>query len=95
MNKQLETFIRTYLHLEQAYDTSGSLSPTLLAFDESYVEQVREGLSQVLKDRSLSVEDYERLSDIEFPGDEALYEYLDSMYAYLFADRPNQPTPPE
>ncbi|MER6572957.1 hypothetical protein ABT288_44145 [Streptomyces sp. NPDC001093] len=95
MNKQLETFIQTYLHLEQAYDTRGYLRPTLMAFDKSYVQQVREGLSQVLRERSLSIEDYERLSDIEFPGDESLYEYLQSMYAYLFEDRPDQPTPPE
>ncbi|OIJ96666.1 hypothetical protein BIV25_17045 [Streptomyces sp. MUSC 14] len=95
MNKQLETFIQTYLNLEQAYDTSGYLRPTLMAFDESYVQQVREGLSQVLAERSLSVEDYERLSDIEFPENESLYDYLQSMYAYLFEDRPAQPAPPE
>ncbi|MCN9239942.1 hypothetical protein NGF19_03920 [Streptomyces sp. RY43-2] len=95
MNEQLEKFITIYLRLEQAYDTSGYLRPTLLACNDSYVEQVREGLSQVLSERSLSVGDYERLTNIEFPGEESLYEYLQCMYAYLFEDRSDQPTPPE
>ncbi|MEV5983941.1 hypothetical protein AB0L85_02875 [Streptomyces sp. NPDC052051] len=95
MNRQLETFIRTYLHMEMAYRTGGYLRPTLFGFSEFYVLHVREGLSQLLNSRSLSVEEYEGLSDIEFPGEDSLYEYLQSMYAYLFDDLPDQPMPPE
>ncbi|WP_217241540.1 hypothetical protein [Streptomyces sp. AC555_RSS877] len=94
MNRELEKFIKVYLGLEQAYDTTGYLRPTLHAFKEEYVNAVRVGLESVLRTRELTVGDYERLTDIEFDGDEALYEYLGSLYRYLFEGQEKQPAPP-
>ncbi|WP_125263290.1 hypothetical protein [Streptomyces alboflavus] len=94
MNEELKTFIRTYLDLEQAYDTSG-LRPTLMAFSESYVQAVREGFSEVLQKRNLSLGEYEGMTGLEFPDIDSLYEYLQDMNAYLFEGRPDQPAPPE
>ncbi|MFJ3713461.1 hypothetical protein [Streptomyces sp. NPDC090053] len=94
-NKELETFIKTYLHLEQAYDTGNYLRPTLMAFKESYVESVRDGLSDILHQKSITIADYERLTDIEFLSDETLYGYLQQIYAYLFERAPKRPLPPE
>ncbi|MEU1116301.1 MULTISPECIES: hypothetical protein [unclassified Streptomyces] len=95
MEKDLRTFIQTYLDEEQGYDTSGYLRPTLMAFAESYVQSVRSGLAEILRDRTLTVGDYERLTNIEFPDVDSLYEYLEQLSAYLFEDGPNQPLPPE
>lgn len=95
MQKELQTFIQTYLDVEQGYDTSGYLRPTLMAFNESYVEAVRDGLADVLLNRNLTVGDYERLTNIEFPDSDSLYEYLKELNAYLFEGHPDQPLPPE
>jgi hypothetical protein len=93
MNDELETFMRTYLHEDTAYDTTGFLRPTLLAFKESFVRGVREGLDKVLQEKTLSTGTYERLTAVEFTEDEALYNYLQSIYDHLFGERPVQPSP--
>jgi hypothetical protein len=95
VRSELEIFIKTYLNAEQGFDTSGYLRPTLLAFNESYVDGVRQGLSEVLHNRVLTLDEYERLTDIEFPDEESLHEYLRHMYSYLFEGSPEQPTPPD
>ncbi|MFI8926254.1 hypothetical protein ACIG3E_01035 [Streptomyces sp. NPDC053474] len=95
MNAELERFVKTYLHYEQAYEVSGALRPTLLAFGEPFVEGVRKGFVDLLRERSVTLADYERLTDIEFPDEDSLYEYLQGMYAYLFEGGAKQPTPPE
>ncbi|MFG2894561.1 hypothetical protein [Streptomyces sp. NPDC048248] len=95
MNRELEKFIKVYLDYEQAYDTSGTLRPTLHAFKPEYVERVREGLETVLRDRQLSTSDYETITDIEFDSEEALYSYLQEIFRYLFENRKEQPMPPE
>ncbi|MFZ3566359.1 hypothetical protein ACOKM5_05230 [Streptomyces sp. BH097] len=95
MNRDLENFIKVYLDYDQAYDTSGTLRPTLHVFKPEYVERVRQGLETVLRDRRLSTPDYERLTDIEFESEEALYSYLQDMYRYLFGNGTAQPMPPE
>ncbi|NKQ28212.1 hypothetical protein [Streptomyces galbus] len=94
MNAELDRFIRVYLSLEQAYDTSGYLRPTLHAFADEYVTAVKDGLESALRSREVSVEAYERLTDVEFCSEDSLYEYLNRMYAYLFLGREPQPTPP-
>ncbi|GHE66192.1 hypothetical protein GCM10018785_38710 [Streptomyces longispororuber] len=95
MNAELERFISIYLHLEEAYDTSGTLRPTLMAFGDPFINGVRTGLQEVLRERNVSVGDYERMTDIEFPDEETLYEYLQGMYEYLFGEGMKQPVPPE
>ncbi|MFF9160354.1 hypothetical protein ACF081_08830 [Streptomyces longwoodensis] len=94
MNGALDRFIRLYLSLEQAYDTSGYLRPTLHAFTDEYVAAVKDGLESALRTREISVEAYERLTDIEFGSEESLYDYLNRMHEYLFLGRDPQPTPP-
>ncbi|MGW3010703.1 hypothetical protein ACWC9R_17995 [Streptomyces sp. NPDC001219] len=95
MNRELEKFIKVYLDYEQAYDTSGTLRPTLHAFKPEYVDGVREGLKAVLSNRELSTADYERITDIEFGSEEVLYSYLREMFRYLFEGGEEQPLPPE
>ncbi|MGW6055365.1 hypothetical protein [Streptomyces sp. NPDC055189] len=95
MTEELERFIRTYLNMEQAQDVRGYLRPTLHAFRSAFTDGVRHGLERILRTRELSVGDYERLTDIEFAGENALYDYLHQMHQYLFADRAQQPLPPQ
>ncbi|MET9119603.1 hypothetical protein ABZX38_36160 [Streptomyces longwoodensis] len=94
MNRELEKFIRVYLSLEQAYDTSGYLRPTLHAFKDEYVRAVKDGLESVLRNRDLSIEEYERLTDIEFEDTDSLFNYLNGIYEYLFRGAESQPVPP-
>ncbi|WP_030668319.1 hypothetical protein [Streptomyces sp. NRRL B-1347] len=95
MNTELERFIKTYLHYEQAYEAHDALRPTLMAFGDPFVDGVRKGFVDLLRERSATIGDYERLTDVEFPDEDALYDYLQGMYAYLFEDGVEQPTPPE
>lgn len=95
MNRELEKLFKTYLGLEQAYDTSGYLRPTLFAFKEEYARAVRQGFEDLLRKRQLTAVDYERLTDIEFNDEESLYAYLHAMYRYLFEGQENQPSPPD
>ncbi|MFF8831787.1 hypothetical protein [Streptomyces sp. NPDC015131] len=95
MNDRFEGFLNTYLDLEQAYDTSGYLRPTLMGCSESYVEAVRDGFTDMLRDDSFGVAEYERLTNIEFPDKTTLRHYLRHLYAYLFEGAPEQPMPPE
>ncbi|MFG3194797.1 DUF6507 family protein [Streptomyces sp. NPDC048208] len=92
-NEYLERFIRTYLQFEVAYDDVGYLRSTLFAFKESFARQVEEGLAEVVRTRSISVGEYERLTGVEFPDEESLYAYLEAMYGYLF-EGGVQPVPP-
>jgi hypothetical protein len=94
MEDRFKGFLRTYLSLEQGYDTSGYLRPTLMSFSDSYVELIREGFAQIISDDSFGPAEYERLTDIEFPDGETLQAYLRDMYSYLFNDAPQQPMPP-
>ncbi|MFI8449695.1 hypothetical protein [Streptomyces erythrochromogenes] len=48
MGGRFERFVGTYLHLVEGYDTSGYLRPTLLGFNEPFVEAVRSGFAQAL-----------------------------------------------
>ncbi|WP_303246532.1 hypothetical protein [Streptomyces sp. NA04227] len=43
----------------------------------------------------MTLGEYERLTEIEFPDDDSLYAYLEDMNAYLFEGREEQPAPPE
>ncbi|MEU3470806.1 hypothetical protein ABZ716_23175 [Streptomyces sp. NPDC006687] len=94
MEERFKGFLRTHLSLEQGYDTSGYLRPTLMAFSDAYVELIREGFTKIIEDESFGPDEYERLTDIEFPDRETLVVYLRSMYDYLFNDAAQQPMPP-
>ncbi|MFJ9851114.1 hypothetical protein [Streptomyces sp. NPDC101150] len=95
MNQELRNFISIYLDLQQAYDTSGYLRPTLYAFKPSYVEAVKNGLAELVRDRNVSVGDYERITAIEFNSEEELHSYLAEIYEYLFGSGDTrQPVPP-
>jgi hypothetical protein len=95
VNRELEKLFKTYLGLEQAYDTSGYLRPTLFAFKDEYVRAVRQGFDDLLLSHELTTRDYERLTGIEFDNEELLYEYLHDVYRYLFEDQRDQPAPPD
>ncbi|MEV6727191.1 hypothetical protein [Streptomyces sp. NPDC051364] len=95
MDKKFEGFLTTYLDTEQAYDTSGYLRPALMAFNESYVQVIRDGFNKILQDPDFGPAEYERLTNIEFPDSDSLRQYLRDMYSYLFEDAPTQPAPPE
>ncbi|GHC72396.1 hypothetical protein [Streptomyces cinnamoneus] len=94
MNDNLRGFLRTYLSYEMADDTSGYLRPTLHSCNEAYVEAVRSGLRSILDDRSMSVDDYIAVTDVEFEDEKSLYRYLEDLYAYLFENAAQQPSPP-
>ncbi|MFI0873859.1 hypothetical protein ACH4TM_05530 [Streptomyces parvus] len=72
-------------------ETSG---PPLLSYSDSYVKLIREGFEQILSDVSFGPEEYEGLTDIEFPDRGTLRIYLKNMYDYLFSDASEQSMPP-
>lgn len=93
MDIKFAGFLNTYLDEEQAYDNSGYLRPTLMGCDESYIQIIREGFIEIIRDENFGTAEYERLTNIEFPDCSSLQQYLLSMYSYLFESGPNQPIP--
>lgn len=94
MDARFRNFFRANLDLERGYENTGDLRPTLLSYSDSYVKLIREGFEQILADDSFGPDEYEGLTDIEFPDKETLHAYLQDMYNYLFNDAPEQPMPP-
>ncbi|WP_046780346.1 hypothetical protein [Streptomyces yangpuensis] len=94
MDERFERFVKGYLNMVEGYDTSGYLRPTLMGFNDSFVEAVRMGFARALADEEFGPAEYERLTDIEFPDRETLRSYLQAMYDYLFNEAPEQPMPP-
>ncbi|WP_329616144.1 hypothetical protein OG244_26440 [Streptomyces brevispora] len=95
MDKEFAGFLRIYLDEEQAYDNTGYLRPTLMSFNDSYVQVIREGFTEIIRDENFGTAEYERLTNIEFPDYDSLQKYLLGMYSYLFQDAITQPLPPE
>ncbi|MEV8447211.1 hypothetical protein [Streptomyces parvus] len=94
MDADFRNFFKVYLDLERGYENTGKLRTTLLSFSDSYVKSIRDGFEQIMSDNSFGPEDYEGLTDIEFPDKETLHIYLGNMYEYLFNDASGQPMPP-
>ncbi|KOU67742.1 hypothetical protein ACFWHQ_13420 [Streptomyces sp. NPDC060334] len=94
MDPLFKNFLKVNLDLERGYETDNGLKLTLHSFSDSYVELVRTGFEQMLSDESFGPDEYERLTDIEFPDRETLRSYLQAMYDHLFNDAPEQPMPP-
>ncbi|MGR4881842.1 pentapeptide repeat-containing protein [Streptomyces sp. LARHCF249] len=93
MDERLAGFLGTYLDAEQAYDTSGYLRPTLMSFNDAYVQAVRDGIAEMLRDPDFGTAEYEALTDVEFPHEASLRQYLRDMHAYLFEGGTAQPVP--
>ncbi|MFJ3832964.1 hypothetical protein ACIPWI_34175 [Streptomyces sp. NPDC090046] len=94
MDANFRNLFRAHLSLEEGYDVSGYLRPTLLSFSDSYVELIRSGFDRIIADDSFGAAEYGQLTDIEFPDRETLDMYLRALYGYLFNDEPEQPMPP-
>lgn len=95
MNNELRNFIATYLRLEEAFDTRWDMRATLMAFNPSVIAGVRDGLASIVQDRTISIGEYEAITAVEFPDSDTLYAYLSDLYAYLFENGPQIPSPPD
>lgn len=83
MNDTLTKFIGLYLRYELADDYLGN-DTTAKAFDDANDGALKAGFEHLLATRELSREQYRDLTDVEFPSDDALYEYLRAAYAYMY-----------
>lgn len=95
MHKEFMGFLRIHLDEERAYESTGDLRPTLMSFNDSYIQAIREGFTEIIRDENFGTADYERLTNIEFPDCDSLQNYLLGMYSYLFENAFTQPIPPE
>lgn len=96
MNKTVEGFIGTYLHIEAAYDgDEAGTREAIQMFGPAYANSLKEGFEELLATRELSRWDYDGLTHVEFESDEALYAYLQGMYDFLFNGAETPPKPPE
>ncbi|MEV5442155.1 hypothetical protein AB0N23_06355 [Streptomyces sp. NPDC052644] len=66
-----------------------------MAFNAAYVQEIRDGFAEMLRDPAFGPVEYERLTNIEFPDAYTLRRYLEEMYAYLFEGGAAQPAPSE
>ncbi|WP_052869335.1 hypothetical protein [Streptomyces niger] len=94
MNDELRQFLSTYLELEVAYQDLHTTRETLRHVKPEWTAAVQEGLSTVLRDRTLTVGEYESLTNLEFPDEATLYAYLGDVYAFLFEGGTKSPVPP-
>ena len=95
MNKTVEGFIGTYLHIEVAYDgIESGIRDTIQAFGPRFANSLKEGFEELLASHELSVGDYDGLTHVEFESDEALYAYLQGLYDFFFNGAETAPKPP-
>lgn len=92
MNEATRTFIHTNLHVECADDDP---KEGLNGYREDYVADIRSGLAEVIAKRELSLDDYVALTDFEFESEAAMYDYLATVYAYVFENSDRRPWLPE
>lgn len=96
MNKTVEAFIGTYLHVEMAYaGMEQRIRETIPTFGPDYADSLKEGFEELLATRELSAGDYDGLTHVEFGSEDDLYAYLEGMYDFLFNDAETAPEPPE
>ncbi|MFD4794098.1 immunity 49 family protein [Streptomyces anulatus] len=57
-----------------------------MSYSDSYVKLIREGFERIVADDSFGPDEYEGLTDIEFPDRETLHAYLRDMYDYHWVD---------
>ena len=94
MNKTIEDFIGTYLHIEAAYEDLGPTRDLLALMSPEYTDALREGFAGLLRSRELSAGDYDGMTHVEFESDDALYAYLSAVYDFLFNGAETAPEPP-
>jgi hypothetical protein len=94
VNKTVEDFIGTYLHIEVAYEDLEPTRELIAAMSPAYAESLKEGFAELLQSRELSAGDYDGMTHVEFESDDALYDYLRGVYEFLFDDAQTQPQPP-
>ena len=94
MNKTVEDFIGTYLHIEVAYEGLEPTRELIAAMSPEYAESLKEGFEELLRDRELSPGDYDGLTHVEFESEDALYDYLRGVYDFLFQGAQQEPQPP-
>ncbi|MFD4432960.1 hypothetical protein [Nocardia sp. NPDC058497] len=93
MTPGLTAFFRYSLNIEFAYATRWDLRA--IVNTEPDAEEIRTELAAIIKNRTMTVVDYDDITGgIEFPDEDSLYEYLTSMYAHLYEDAEPQPIPP-
>ncbi|NUP51547.1 MAG: hypothetical protein HOW97_30155 [Catenulispora sp.] len=83
MNDTLSKFIGLYLRYELADDYIGN-DRTAKAFDDANDGALKAGFEHLLATRELTREAYLELTDVEFPTEDALYEYLQAAYSYMY-----------
>ena len=94
MNKTIEDFIGTYLHIEVAYEDLGPTRDLVALMSPEYVDSLKQGFAELLRSRELSAGDYDGMTHVEFESDDALYAYLKSVDDFLFHGAEAQPEPP-
>jgi len=88
-------FIGTYLSVETAYGIMPQVRSTLRTTAPEWGEAIRREFEQALSGRPYSVVDYLQLTWIEFESEDALYEYLEKVFHYLFTGGEEVPLPSE
>ncbi len=90
----VEDFISTYLHTEVAYEALAPTRELLAVMSPQYTDSLKHGFEELLRQRELSVGDYDGMTHVEFSSDEALYGYLRGVYDFLFNGAEEEPRPP-
>jgi hypothetical protein len=94
VNKTIEDFIGTYLHIEVAYEDLGPTRDLIKALSPAYAESLRQGFVGLLESRELSAGDYDGMTHVEFETDDELYGYLQAVFEFLFQGAQASPQPP-
>ena len=96
MNKTVEAFIDTHLHIEMAYvGMHERARKTIPTFGPDFESSLKAGFEELLVTRELSAGDYDGLTHVAFASDDDLYVYLQGIYDYLFNGADTAPAPPE
>ncbi|MEZ5778092.1 MAG: hypothetical protein R3E44_06990 [Paracoccaceae bacterium] len=70
----------------ETYDPDGLKAG--LEIDRDETRRFRERFEAILRDKPLTVEEYEKDIGFHFENDEEMYRYLRAMFSFLFEDGP-------
>ncbi|MER5773819.1 hypothetical protein ABT144_05925 [Streptomyces sp. NPDC002039] len=93
MNETVTKFIKATFSAEIVFRLD-KVKRGLPLRSEENLDELRSGLREVIDDRTLTLQEWGSLSDIDFEDEGDLYHYLDECYAYFFGSREDFPVAP-
>jgi hypothetical protein len=95
LSRTLTDFIRIALSVDGGAADPDSIKGTWRSGPNPARDEVEAGLRELIRTRELTIRDYDEMTGVDFESEEALYEYLQKLYDYLFRGSEEVPEIPD